>query len=332
MFVLDAARRKRAWPLRLLRRPRRSKSTEKKCHDRRPIGRAMLKAPGLADRRCCGQRIISPAAASALSLAPMDHRTSIPKVRARFGTTSTVCLPTVAHSRPWRMCARISSWRPIVRNAFRTKRCGASSEGGTVGGPFAGGSTALKSQPFSALIGAKLTSLSEGKAVLEVPIREELRQQNGYVHGGVISYIADNALTFANGETLVARASVRSTQAGGRPCAAAKSSPLARVGKKGSARLRGALASPCRLRGRRNERRASLPASRSTTDGRSDRSSPLSDRQLPRSRALRALPTLRQEHRPLQLATGPKGGARRCCPPNTPCSPNSPARTAGVSL
>ena len=27
----------------------------------------------------------------------MDHRTSIPKVRARFGTTSTVCLPTVAH-------------------------------------------------------------------------------------------------------------------------------------------------------------------------------------------------------------------------------------------
>jgi RNA polymerase sigma factor (sigma-70 family) len=32
-------------------------------------------------------------------------------------------------------------------------------------------------------------------------------------------------------------------------------------------------------------------------------------RQLPRSRALRALPTLRQEHRPLRLATGPKGGA-----------------------
>jgi hypothetical protein len=57
----------------------------------------MLKAPGLADRRCRGQRMISPAAASSPSLAPMDHRTSIPKVRARFGTTSTVCLPTVAH-------------------------------------------------------------------------------------------------------------------------------------------------------------------------------------------------------------------------------------------
>jgi uncharacterized protein (TIGR00369 family) len=64
------------------------------------------------------------------------------------------------------------------------------------------GQQALKSQPFSALIGARLTSLSEGKAVLEVPIREELLQQNGYVHGGVISYIADNALTFAGGSVL----------------------------------------------------------------------------------------------------------------------------------
>ena len=35
------------------------------------------------------------------------------------------------------------------------------------------GKQALKSQPFSALIGARLTSLSEGKAVLEVPIRAE---------------------------------------------------------------------------------------------------------------------------------------------------------------
>ena len=64
------------------------------------------------------------------------------------------------------------------------------------------GQQALKSQPFSAVIGARLTSLSEGKAVLEVPIREELLQQNGYVHGGVISYIADNALTFAGGSVL----------------------------------------------------------------------------------------------------------------------------------
>ena len=73
----------------------------------------------------------------------------------------------------------------------------------------------MKSQPFSALIGARLTSLSEGKAVLEVPIREELLQQNGCVAGGSVlgpvvltSEYKINYLRPASGETLVARASV----------------------------------------------------------------------------------------------------------------------------
>ena len=77
------------------------------------------------------------------------------------------------------------------------------------------GQQALKSQPFSALIGARLTSLSEGKAVLEVPIREELLQQNGCVAGGSVlgpvvltSEYKINYLRPASGETLVARASV----------------------------------------------------------------------------------------------------------------------------
>jgi len=60
----------------------------------------------------------------------------------------------------------------------------------------------LESQPFSALLEARLASFTEGEAVLEVPIREELLQQNGYVHGGVVSYAADNALTFAGGSVL----------------------------------------------------------------------------------------------------------------------------------
>ena len=64
------------------------------------------------------------------------------------------------------------------------------------------GQQALESQPFSALVGTRLASLTEGEAVLEVPIRTELLQQNGYVHGGVISYVADNALTFAGGSVL----------------------------------------------------------------------------------------------------------------------------------
>jgi hypothetical protein len=38
-----------------------------------------------------------------------------------------------------------------------------------------------------------------GGAVLEAPIRNELLQQDGLVHGDVLRYPADNALTFAGG-------------------------------------------------------------------------------------------------------------------------------------
>jgi uncharacterized protein (TIGR00369 family) len=37
---------------------------------------------------------------------------------------------------------------------------------------------------------------------LRVPITEALKQQHGFVHGGVVSYIADNALTYAGGAVL----------------------------------------------------------------------------------------------------------------------------------
>ncbi|MFF6994359.1 PaaI family thioesterase [Streptomyces sp. NPDC008313] len=60
----------------------------------------------------------------------------------------------------------------------------------------------LESQPFSRLLGARLTAFGDGHATLEVGIREELRQQNGFLHGGVVSYAADNALTFAGGAAL----------------------------------------------------------------------------------------------------------------------------------
>ncbi|WIX85221.1 PaaI family thioesterase [Amycolatopsis sp. DG1A-15b] len=60
----------------------------------------------------------------------------------------------------------------------------------------------LASQPFSRLLGARLTEFCEGAATLELDIREELEQQNGYLHGGVLAYAADNALTFAAGTVL----------------------------------------------------------------------------------------------------------------------------------
>lgn len=57
----------------------------------------------------------------------------------------------------------------------------------------------LRAQPFSALLGARLTAFGDGRAVLELDIRDELRQQYGVLHGGVLGYAADNALTFAAG-------------------------------------------------------------------------------------------------------------------------------------
>ena len=60
----------------------------------------------------------------------------------------------------------------------------------------------LAAQPFSVLLGAELLHLGDGRAELRVPIRTDLRQQHGFVHGGVVSYAADNALTFAGATAL----------------------------------------------------------------------------------------------------------------------------------
>ncbi len=60
----------------------------------------------------------------------------------------------------------------------------------------------LAAQPFSALLGARITSFGDGGAVLELPIVDQLRQQFGLVHGGVLAYSVDNALTFAAGTVL----------------------------------------------------------------------------------------------------------------------------------
>ncbi|WP_437053924.1 PaaI family thioesterase [Streptomyces sp. enrichment culture] len=57
----------------------------------------------------------------------------------------------------------------------------------------------LAAQPFSKLLGARLTAFGDGAATLELDIREDLRQQYGFLHGGVLGYAADNALTFAAG-------------------------------------------------------------------------------------------------------------------------------------
>lgn len=58
------------------------------------------------------------------------------------------------------------------------------------------------SQPFSQFLGAELTAVGSDSAEIRVRNRKELQQQHGFIHGGVIGYLADNALTFAGGLAL----------------------------------------------------------------------------------------------------------------------------------
>jgi uncharacterized protein (TIGR00369 family) len=68
---------------------------------------------------------------------------------------------------------------------------------------FESAQSALRSQPFSMLLDAQLIVDDPELVELRVPITEHVKQQHGFVHGGVISYIADNALTLAGASTLV---------------------------------------------------------------------------------------------------------------------------------
>lgn len=64
------------------------------------------------------------------------------------------------------------------------------------------GRRVLAEQPFSVLLGASLVALEPGRCELALPLRDDLRQQHGFAHGGVVSYLADNALTYAGGTAL----------------------------------------------------------------------------------------------------------------------------------
>ena len=64
------------------------------------------------------------------------------------------------------------------------------------------GRRVLAAQPFSALLGAELTLFEPGKAELRIRIGPTLKQQYGFVQGGVLSYLADNAITYAAGGVL----------------------------------------------------------------------------------------------------------------------------------
>jgi uncharacterized protein (TIGR00369 family) len=64
------------------------------------------------------------------------------------------------------------------------------------------GQTVLARQPFSRHLGAELITFEQGRAVLALEVRPEFLQQHGFVHGGIVSYLIDNAITFAGGSVL----------------------------------------------------------------------------------------------------------------------------------
>jgi uncharacterized protein (TIGR00369 family) len=57
--------------------------------------------------------------------------------------------------------------------------------------------SALERVPFAKLIGIELDEVDSGTATLAFDIRDELKQNNGVVHGGAIASLIDTATAFA---------------------------------------------------------------------------------------------------------------------------------------
>ena len=55
----------------------------------------------------------------------------------------------------------------------------------------------LGRQSFLALLGAEATVVEPGHVVLELPFRDDLCQQNGFLHAGVLTSVADSACGYA---------------------------------------------------------------------------------------------------------------------------------------
>jgi uncharacterized protein (TIGR00369 family) len=67
-------------------------------------------------------------------------------------------------------------------------------------------------QTFMKTIGAKLVALSPGRCEVELPFRPDLCQQNGYLHGGLVTTIAANAAGYAAFSLMPPNSSVLGTE------------------------------------------------------------------------------------------------------------------------
>lgn len=97
-----------------------------------------------------------------------------------------------------------SSAAPSAGSAEASSERGQPRDLGQPGDLLAHGRATLAEQPFSVLLGAELTALTPQRAELQLPLRQPLQQQHGFAHGGVVSYLADNALTYAGGAAMAA--------------------------------------------------------------------------------------------------------------------------------
>ncbi|HZS65491.1 MAG TPA: PaaI family thioesterase [Burkholderiales bacterium] len=83
-------------------------------------------------------------------------------------------------------------------------------------------------QQAMGLIGASLASVAPGVVEIALPYRDELTQQKGYVHGGIIGMIADSAAGYAAYSLMPADCTLVTTEYKINLLAAATSSLIAR--------------------------------------------------------------------------------------------------------
>lgn len=67
-------------------------------------------------------------------------------------------------------------------------------------------------QPVMNLIGARLSLVEPGVVEITLPYRADLAQQNGYVHAGIVTTIADSASGYAAYSLMPAGSSVLSVE------------------------------------------------------------------------------------------------------------------------
>jgi uncharacterized protein (TIGR00369 family) len=90
--------------------------------------------------------------------------------------------------------------------------------------------TSFARQAAMGLIGATMTAVEPGRCIIELPVRGDLTQQHGFVHGGIVGMIADSAGGYAAYTLMPADASVLTVEYKINMLAPAKGERLVAVG------------------------------------------------------------------------------------------------------